>query len=134
MSTRNGLSPRDREAQLNAQICAAVRDRRLDLGVLQVQLASLLGMAESTFSRYETGQRTMSAAHLCMIAAYLRQPITAFLPPEAGFLVAPETPTGNQEIRRVATLLEAHPRLLPAVLGLIETMLDESHPHAEQDG
>ena len=134
MSTRNGLSPRDREAQLNAQICAAVRDRRLDRGVLQVQLASLLGMAESTFSRYETGQRTMSAAHLCMIAAYLRQPITVFLPSEAGLPAAPEARAGNQEIRRVVTLLEAHPGLLPAVLGLIETMLDESHPHAEQDG
>lgn len=134
MTTRNGISPRDHEALLNAQICAAVRDRRLDLGILQVQLASLLGMAESTFSRYETGQRTMSAAHLCMIAAYLRQPITAFLPPEARLAVPSEIPSEHPEVRRVVTLLEAHPRLLPAVLGLIETMLDDSHAHAEQEG
>ncbi len=134
MSTGNGVSPCDREAQLNAQICAMVRDRRLDLGVLQVQLASVLGMAESTFSRYETGRRTISAAHLCMIAAYLRQPIGAFLPPDAGLPMTPEALAGNQEIRRVVALLEAHPGLLPAVLGLIETMLDNTHATAEQDG
>ena len=41
---------------------------------------------------------------------------------------------GNQEIRRVVVLLEVHPGLLPAVLGLIETMLGNTHATAEQDG
>jgi transcriptional regulator with XRE-family HTH domain len=39
-----------------------------------------LGMAESTFSRYESGQRIISAAALCRIAAVLNLPTSDFLP------------------------------------------------------
>lgn len=126
--------PRAREAELNAQICAAVRERRLDLGVLQAQLAAHLGMAESTFSRYESGQRTMSAALLCMIAAYLRQPLASFLPPELAIPAAPEAQSSlSAAVREVAALLEAHPDLLPPILGLIETLLEESHVPSKLD-
>jgi transcriptional regulator with XRE-family HTH domain len=128
----NGIHPRTREAEINAQICAAARERRLDLGVLQAQLAAHLGMAESTFSRYESGQRTMSAALLCMIAAYLRQPLTAFLPHDLAIPVGLEI-QGNlsSPVRQVADVLEAHPELLPPVIGLIETLLEELQAPAE---
>lgn len=131
----NSGSPRQREAELNARICAAARERRLDMGVLQAQLAAHLGMAESTFSRYESGQRSMSAALLCMIAAYLRLPLASFLPPD---LALPQSPEAVGEpsppIQQVAALLQAHPELLPPVLGLIETLLEELSAPADQDG
>jgi transcriptional regulator with XRE-family HTH domain len=114
-------------ALLNTQICAAVREHRLNMGVLQTQLAAHVGLAESTFSRYETGQRTISAAMLCMIADYLSQPITAFLPPDLD-LPAPPASTGTPSvpIQQVATLLERRPDLLPTVLSLLDTLVEGS--------
>jgi transcriptional regulator with XRE-family HTH domain len=116
MSAAQATPAREREARLNAAIGAAVRERRLDMGVLQAQLAAHLGLAESSLSRYESGQRTISAAMLCMIAAYLRQPLAAFLPPDQQ---GPPEPA-----MQVAALLQRRPELLPAVLGLLETMLE----------
>ena len=70
------------EATLNAQISTAIRTQRLRLGLSQRQLERALGMAESTFSRYESGQRSVSAAMLCRIAVVLNLPPSAFLPQE----------------------------------------------------
>jgi transcriptional regulator with XRE-family HTH domain len=120
-------SSREREARINAQICAAVREHRLNMGLLQTQLAAHVGLAESTFSRYESGQRTLSAAMLCMIAGFLGQPITAFLPPDLKLPAPPATTSApSAPIHHVAALLEQRPNLLPAVLGLLETMLEAS--------
>lgn len=69
------------EAALNLRICNEIRAARLRLGLSQRQVEAALGMAEATFSRYETGQRTISAAMLCRIAAVLRTPPSALLPP-----------------------------------------------------
>ncbi len=135
MSEVNGGAPRKHEAELNAHICAAARERRLDMGVLQAQLAAHLGMAESTFSRYESGQRSMSAALLCMIAAYLRQPLTSFLPPDLTLSPPSDARSSlSPPVQQVTALLQAHPELLPPVLGLIETLLEESAAPAKQDG
>lgn len=68
------------EATLNAQICEHIRIARLRRGISQRQMEVALGMAESTFSRYESGQRVISAAALCRIAAVLNLPTTDFLP------------------------------------------------------
>lgn len=128
-------APRAREAALNAQICAAARERRLEMGILQAELAAHLGMAESTFSRYESGQRTMSAALLCMIAAYLRQPLAAFLPPDLPLPQAPPPQASlGPELQQVAAVLQSRPELLPPVLGLIETLLEATQAPAEQSG
>lgn len=127
MSAADGAVGREREARLNAQICAAVREQRLNMGVLQAQVAAHVGLAESTFSRYESGQRTLSAAMLCMIAGYLGQPISAFLPSDLN-LPAPSTSreAPSRPIQQVTDLLERRPDLLPSVLSLVETLLEES--------
>jgi transcriptional regulator with XRE-family HTH domain len=127
MSAADTVPNRAREARINAQICAAMREHRLNMGVLQAQLATHLGLAESTFSRYESGQRTLSAAMLCMIADYLHQPITAFLPPDMN-LPAPiaNTAAPSAPIQQIVDLLGQRPDLLPAVLGLLETLLEEA--------
>jgi transcriptional regulator with XRE-family HTH domain len=117
---------RDREAELNAQICHLVREKRLDLGVLQAQVATHLGLAESTFSRYESGQRVMSAAMLCLIAAYLRQPITALVPDV--FTGGTQPPArgdsaSEDDLQWITQTLRQRPDLAPAVVGLLETLL-----------
>lgn len=122
MSGEGNGSSKTRETVLNALICARVRDRRLDLGVLQSQVAEHLGLAHSTYSRYESGQRVLSAAMLALLAAYLRQPVSTFLP---GGAEAPAT--DNRELRRVIEVLEQRPDLLPHVTGLLDTMLDEAY-------
>jgi transcriptional regulator with XRE-family HTH domain len=131
MSDRRSRERRDREAALNVEICHIVREKRLDLGLLQAQVATHLGLAESTFSRYESGQRTMPAAMLCRIAAYLRQPITALVPSE--FAGGPHSATGDgapeDDLRRIIQALRQRPDLTPTVVGLLETLLaDEGQP------
>jgi transcriptional regulator with XRE-family HTH domain len=123
---------RDREAELNARICHIVREKRLDLGLLQAQVATHLSLAESTFSRYESGQRIMPAAMLCRISAYLRQPITALVPPEfAGGThpTASSTGAAEDDLRRITQALRQRPDLAPTVVGLLDTLLaDEGQP------
>jgi transcriptional regulator with XRE-family HTH domain len=129
MTDRQPHERRDREAALNAQICHIVREKRLDLGLLQAQVATHLSLAESTFSRYESGQRIMPAAMLCRIAAYLRQPIAALVPPEfAGgtYLPASEAGAPEDDLRRIVQALGQRPDLTPTVIGLLETLLADA--------
>lgn len=129
MTDRQPHERRDREAALNAQICHIVREKRLDLGLLQAQVATHLSLAESTFSRYESGQRSMPAAMLCRIAAYLRQPIAALVPPEyAGdaYLPAREAGASEDDLRRIVQALGQRPDLTPTVIGLLETLLADA--------
>ncbi len=128
MSAADTTLARAREARINAQICAAVRERRVDMGVLQAQLATHVGLADSTFSRYESGQRTISVAMLCMIADYLRQPITAFLPSNLNLPTPPPSAgTPPAPLQQITALLERRPDLVPTVLGLLESLLEASH-------
>jgi DNA-binding transcriptional regulator YiaG len=68
------------ESLLNTHISDHIRAARLRLGLSQRQIEIALGMAESTFSRYESGQRVISAAALCRIAAVLKLPPSDLLP------------------------------------------------------
>lgn len=73
-------SPLTDEAALNLQISEQIRAARLRRGLSQRQMEVALGMAESTFSRYESGQRMISAAALCRIAAVLNLSPHSLLP------------------------------------------------------
>jgi|KBSSwiStaDraftv2_1062776.scaffolds.fasta_scaffold1375286_2 transcriptional regulator with XRE-family HTH domain len=129
MTSSQPRERRARKAELNAQICQRVREKRLDLGLLQAQVAAHLGLAESTFSRYESGQRSMTAAMLCQIAAYLRLPISMLVPEEFAGGARP-TATGpgvpEEELRQIIQALQQHPDLTPAVVGLLETLLADA--------
>jgi transcriptional regulator with XRE-family HTH domain len=56
------------DTTVNMLISESVRRHRLRLGFSQRQVEIALGLSESTFSRYESGQRTISAAMLYRIA------------------------------------------------------------------
>ena len=122
----DALDWRARERNQNAAIAHSLREQRLTLGVLQAQVASHLGLAESTFSRHESGQRIVSAAMLCAIASYLRSPITSILPPElvgSGITAA----TDDVGLTRIMQTLSSRPDLILLVEGLLETVLAEAH-------
>jgi len=123
------------ERDLNAYICAAVREQRLTLGVLQAKVAAELDLAESTYSRYETGQRVLSAAMLCMIAVQLRQPLTAFVPPTLAAALPssakdvashPNASAAAPALGRILQTLERHPELIESVEALLDEMVTSS--------
>jgi transcriptional regulator with XRE-family HTH domain len=129
MTDRQPHERRTGEVALNARICHIVREKRLDLGLLQAQVATHLGLAESTFSRYESGQRIMPAAMLCRIAAYLRQPLAALVPPEfagGGHPIASGSGASEDDLRRIIQALRQRPDLTPTVIGLLETLLADA--------
>lgn len=128
---------KDWERDLNASICAAVREQRLHLGILQATVAAELDLAESTYSRYETGQRVLSAAMLYMIALHLRQPLTAFVPPKLaaalpsspkGVPSAGDASTPSPALTRVLQTLEQHPELIGSVEALLDEMVAPAPP------
>ncbi len=123
MSASIETARKAQEAELNEQICAAVREMRLQLGVLQAQVAEHVGLAHSSYSRYESGQRMLSAAMLYQIATFFRQPVTAFLPGSSSN--APSSTLVKPDIAEVVRVLETRPDLIPTVQGLLSTMLDQ---------
>lgn len=134
MTDRQPHERRDREAALNAQICRLVREKRLTLGLLQAQVATHLGLAESTFSRYESGQRIMPAAMLCRIAAYLRQPIAALIPPEFAGGAHPlvsDAGASEDDLQQIIQTLRQRPDLTQTVIGLLETLLADTEQPVE---
>jgi len=68
----------------------------------------------------------MPAAMLCQIAAYLRQPISVLVPEEFanGARPAATSADASEELQRIIQALQRHPDLTPAVVGLLETLLD----------
>ena len=66
-----------------------VRDRRLELGLSQVELARRLGVTYQQVQKYERGANRIAADRLHDMARILDVPIPYFYP-EAGLLEAPE--------------------------------------------
>jgi hypothetical protein len=75
---------------------------------------------------------------LCLIAAYLRQPITALVPDAFTGdtrLAARGDSASDEDLRRIAQVLRQRPDLMPAVAGLLETLLaDEEQQIALIEG
>ena len=125
------------DENLNAQIGAAVRSARVARGVTQDDLARLLGVDRVTVSRYEGGKRTLPAPALVRIATYLQIPVGHLTPgtqpppmevehTPVEFQLAPSRSSAEQgTIQTVVHMLEKRPDLVPTVLDLLETLLDD---------
>lgn len=112
---------------VSAAIGAALRAARIERGVTQDDLATLLGVDRVTVSRYEGGKRTLSVPTLVQIADYLDVPVTKLIPG------SPEAPAETPPARRIAegnalqtvvSVLQQRPDLVPMVLDMLETLLD----------
>jgi transcriptional regulator with XRE-family HTH domain len=88
-----------------ARRIALARDMR---GLRQTQIAELLGIAQSTYSEWETGKATIPALTLFALARVTQVPVSFFFPPEAHHTLA-------------ESLLERYPDMAPATLREIES-------------
>lgn len=63
-------------------IAAAVRERRIAIGVSQNSLAKALGLSFQQIQKYEQGQNRIATSRLIRIARVLDCKITDFIPEE----------------------------------------------------
>ena len=117
MSANTASSPRrQREETVGAYVAGRVRELRLAHAITQEELAAVLGVKRESMSRYESGERAITIALLLDIAAALRQPLSAFLPP--GQLEEPA-------LGEIVTVLRARPDLIASVQDLLAVMGEE---------
>lgn len=106
----------------NKRIGAAIRAARSRRGIKQDELAPRLGVGRTTVARYETGQRTLSAAMLVHICQVLNESLDSLLP---GLITVRSTPTAAllpSAVQRIVQQLQHHPELVPLVEDLLETL------------
>jgi len=70
------------EAKINQYIGSKVRETRQNLGWTAQDLAMHVGINHQNMSKCESGERTISAARLAIIAKLLDKPILYFYPNE----------------------------------------------------
>lgn len=63
----------------NKTIGRRIRERRIELGLTQEDLATKLTMAQNTLSRWETNERVIPAEDMPRLAKALYVPVTYFL-------------------------------------------------------
>lgn len=90
-------SARDLAQLIDRRVAVRIRERRLRLGMTQLQLARCLGVAFQQAHKYERGLSRISAGRLFYIAAALDAPISYFFEPDDEPATQPATPTGGQE-------------------------------------
>jgi putative transcriptional regulator len=112
------------ESTFSLQLGATIREARLDAGYTQDELARTLGVQPATVARYELGLRTPSVESLLTIAQTLGLPITALIP-GADDVRGADIPVS---LRTIVRALQERPALLPGVLALIQTALEQDTP------
>lgn len=65
---------------LYREVGAAIRDARMERGLRQEDLASLLGIGRSTLTHWEKGRVRVNIADLYLIASALERSVVSFLP------------------------------------------------------
>jgi transcriptional regulator with XRE-family HTH domain len=63
---------------VDRQVAARIRERRLEVGMTQQQLAQLIGVAFQQAHKYEHGISRVTAGRLYFIATALRAPVSYF--------------------------------------------------------
>lgn len=70
--------PRFQCSQIDQQIGRRIKQRRVDLGLSQTELAKALGMSFQQVQKYESGKSQIAACLLLEISRHLCVPITHF--------------------------------------------------------
>jgi transcriptional regulator with XRE-family HTH domain len=125
------------DTDFDARLGAAIREARLDAGYTQEEIARVLKVTPATIARYELGIRRLSVSALLQIAAALAQPLSQLVPGadrlERAAAAAPPESVQQQAVQALMHVLESHPDLMPAVLGMVETALGDERRHAGID-
>lgn len=82
-------------SQLDKEIGARVRLRRLECGMSQEKLAEALGLTFQQVQKYEKGTNRITVSRLDQIAAALDASIASFLP-DGNFTAKGGTPEANE--------------------------------------
>jgi transcriptional regulator with XRE-family HTH domain len=107
---------------INQRIGAAIRAARGRRGITQDELAPRLGVGRATLARYETGQRTLSAAMLVHICHILGESLDSLLPGLTTTRSDPGAPILSEPMQRIVQHLQRQPELIPTVEDLLATM------------
>ncbi len=111
---------------IDAQLGAAVREERMRAGIKQEELATAIGIARTTLSRYEAGSRSIPIGMLIQIAYVLRAPLSALIPGARamehawGSTSTPLPPAADAIARTVAERPEFAEQVLEFISLLIE--------------
>lgn len=100
----------EEENTIDALVGERVRDRRVDLGLSQSQLAQAIGVTFQQVQKYERGRNRISASKLWLISRFLGVTPASFLsdlPVEA----VQTSPEADQAARERADLLAAFGRI-----------------------
>lgn len=82
----------DREARFNVGLGKRIRDRRREAGLVQAQLAQMVGLSRASVTNIEAGTQTPPPYRLALIADALRVHV-ADLMPMLGEVGEPELPS-----------------------------------------
>jgi transcriptional regulator with XRE-family HTH domain len=74
--------PQELARIIDRRVARRIRERRLRLGMTQLQLARIIGVAFQQTHKYERGVSRISAGRLYTIAAALQAPIEYFFTAE----------------------------------------------------
>ena len=66
---------------IDRRVASRIRERRLQVGMTQQQLAELIGVAFQQAHKYERGISRVTAGRLYYIAAALQTPVSYFFAP-----------------------------------------------------
>ncbi|HWQ13885.1 MAG TPA: helix-turn-helix transcriptional regulator [Roseiflexaceae bacterium] len=100
-----------------------LRELRLRQNITQDELARMLGTSRTTITHYEAGRRPMTVSTIVAIAAALKVPPAALLGALAGPGGSDDMALLSEPALALARILSDHPRLVPSVVDLVETIL-----------
>jgi transcriptional regulator with XRE-family HTH domain len=112
-----------RADQIDLQVAERMRQRRVEMGMSQLELAGLLGINDRQLSKYESGTNRVSAARLYEIARALEVPV--------GWFYRAETEPAEVPSAVVRTLVKSYASLTSVrdratLLEIVKTFVRQS--------
>jgi transcriptional regulator with XRE-family HTH domain len=74
------MDDRDREARFNVRLGEKIRDHRREAGLVQAQLAQMVGLSRASVTNIEAGTQVPPAYRLALIADALRVRMADLMP------------------------------------------------------
>src|SRR5438093_548328 len=121
---------RPRPHEIDWHVAARIRERRIMLGLTQIEMAELIGVAYQQAHKYETGVNRISAGRLYQIAQALDVGVDYFFEGLEQPLPAP-TPQQRQTLelaRNFASLSRRHQEALCALARVLAGTAEDGGP------
>jgi transcriptional regulator with XRE-family HTH domain len=119
---------RARSQDVDRQIGARIRERRILLGLTQQQMAELIGVTYQQAHKYEKGMNRVAAGRLYYIAQTLGVEVSYFfegLPTTGGFMPSPQQRMLLELARNYLNI--PHPRHREAIVALARALAESEN-------